>query len=537
MAIRGSLKEASLPDVIQLLAVGQKSGCLSIADRRNFGSIYFDQGKICYATVVNRRDRLGDILVKRGKITQDQLNEVLELQERQRDRKLGELLVEQGVISRSDLEANMRLQIEESVYFLFTWGQGSFNFESDVRPESQDFLVSINPESLLLEGARRVDEWSLIEKKIPSFDLVVSLDRERLGSSDVELTEEQQLLMPLIDGVRDIQQLVDESGLVEFDVGKALYGLMTAGFLHRHGASEGKVEVPDARVDEHRNLGVAFYKTGMLDEATRELRRVVELKPDYGGVHFYLGLAALRQARWSDAVDSFKSAAETMGGNPAVLHNLAYSLEQTGQLEEADAAYREAASRSRNDPRILTGWGVLALRRGDYEVAEGRLERAREVSGERDLPALWYWARGLAASARDEFSEAERWLRAGLKLHPPSSALRNNLAVLLELSGDLQEAEELLRAALADEPSLPQLSKNLGDILYRSRSYDEAWDHYQRAAKLNPDLGDDLYFKLGNIAYKRHDREQAAELWNKTIELNPGHGLARTNLETMSALA
>src|SRR5258706_7532787 len=49
----------------------------------------------------------------------------------------------------------MRMQIEESVYYLFTWTQGTFNFEADVRPEQQDFLVSINPESLLLEGARR----------------------------------------------------------------------------------------------------------------------------------------------------------------------------------------------------------------------------------------------------------------------------------------------------------------------------------------------------------------------------------------------
>src|SRR5690349_23737291 len=69
MAIKGSLKEASLPDVLQLLALGQKTGCLSIADRSNFGYIYFDKGRICYASIVNRRDRLGDILVKNGKIS------------------------------------------------------------------------------------------------------------------------------------------------------------------------------------------------------------------------------------------------------------------------------------------------------------------------------------------------------------------------------------------------------------------------------------------------------------------------------------
>ena len=62
MAIRGSLKEASLPDVLQLLSMGKKTGCLSVTHRSNFGYIYFDKGRICYASLVNRRDRLGERL-------------------------------------------------------------------------------------------------------------------------------------------------------------------------------------------------------------------------------------------------------------------------------------------------------------------------------------------------------------------------------------------------------------------------------------------------------------------------------------------
>jgi len=57
------------------------------------------------------------------------------------------------IVTREQLERLLFLQIEEAVYYLFTWAEGTFNFESDIRPEEQDFLVSINPESLLLEGA------------------------------------------------------------------------------------------------------------------------------------------------------------------------------------------------------------------------------------------------------------------------------------------------------------------------------------------------------------------------------------------------
>ena len=154
MAIRGSLKEASLPDVLQLLAMGKKTGCLSVADRSNFGYIFFDAGRISHASIVNRRDRLGDLLVKNNLITRAQLEAAITEQSGNPALRLGELLVSRGVLSRERLNEQIRVQIEEAVYFLFTWNQGSFQFEPDQRPEEGAMLVSINPENLLLEGAR-----------------------------------------------------------------------------------------------------------------------------------------------------------------------------------------------------------------------------------------------------------------------------------------------------------------------------------------------------------------------------------------------
>jgi tetratricopeptide (TPR) repeat protein len=538
MAIKGSLKEASLPDVLQLLALGQKTGCLSIADRNNFGYVYFDRGRICYASIVNRRDRIGDILVKHGRLTPEQLDAAIERQAHERDKRLGQILVEDALISRPDLERYMRLQIEEAVYFLFTWTQGTFKFETDVRPEREEFQVSINPESLLLEGARRVDEWSLIEKKVPSFDLIFAVDRERLEASEVELTAEQRQILGLLDGQRDVAHVVEDSGLVEFDVGKALFGLISAGFAHRVGRSRAAKpqEVNESRIQEHRNLGIAFYKTGMLDEATREFRRVTDLRANDGDAFFYIGLVALRQGRWRDAEAALRQAADVLGGRPAVLHNLALAYEQLGHLDRADAAYGDAAARARHDYRVMLGWGIAALQRGDYQVAEGRLDRSREVAGAAPLPAIWYWARSLAAAAQDEFDHAEAVLREGLEQFPDHPVLLNNLAALAELLGEVGRSEELLRRALADEPAVPQLSKNLGDLLYRAAKYEEASGAYARAVRLQPDLGDDVYFKLGNIAYRGGSREDAATHWRQALALNPTHELARTNLETLSAL-
>lgn len=538
MAIKGSLKEASLPDVLQLLALGKKTGCLSVTDRTNLGNIYFDKGWICYASIVNRRDRLGDMLVKSGKITHEQLEQAIEQQTKERQSKLGRLLLESGAITEADLERCVQIQVEEAVYYLFTWTQGSFRFDADVKPEGEDTVLSINPESLLLEGARRVDEWSLIEKKVHSFDCVFAVEEARLSAADVQLTPEQELIVKFLNGERDVTELMEESGLGEFDTGKALYGLITAGFVHRTSArSRGPSEpAAETRIKEHSNLGVAFYRTGMLEEATREFRRVVELRSDEASAHFYLGLVATKQDDWAEAHRAFQRAVDMGGSQPAALHNLALSLEKLGRLEEAEATFGDATNRARHDPRILTGWGIAALRRDKFEVAEGRLDRAREVAEGNDLPAVWYWARSIVAAVGEDYEMAESILRDGVERYPRHPVLRNNLAAILEIVGEADQAEKMLRAAHADGLMLPQLSKNLGDVLYRAGRYDEAWDAYQQAVKLHTELGDDTYFKLGNIAYKRLDHATASAMWHKTLQLNPNHQLARTNIDTMSAL-
>jgi tetratricopeptide (TPR) repeat protein len=534
MAIKGSLKEASLPDVIQLLFLGRRTGCLALADRHNFGTIYFEEGHIIYAAIVNRRDRLGDILLRSGRVTQEQLQHAIAAQDGDRQHKLGEILVELGVLPRQELESYMRLQIEEAVYYLFTWTAGTFNFEAGVRPELEDFLVRINPEYLLLEGARRVDEWSLIEKKIPSFDLIFQVDPAHIGESGQTLSAEQRRLVSLLDGSRDVQAVIDESGLVEFEVGKALYGLITAGFAHRVGTSAAVApKVHDGRVEEHRNLGVAFYKAAMLDEALREFRRVADLRPTDASAPFYLGLIALRQARWEEAAAAFRQAADAAGGRPAALHNLGYALERLGRLEEAETAYGDAAGRARDDARIMLGWSVVALKRGEYQVSQGRLARTLELLGTKPSPALWHWAATLASAGLDDAPGALRAAKAGVTAFPANAVLQNNLAVLLEVSGDVAGAEAALRVALGEDPSLPQVSKNLADILYRNGRYEDAREAYERAAKLAPDLGDDLYFKLGNLAYKRRDKSLARESWSRATTLNPAHELARANLEML----
>lgn len=528
MAIRGSLREASLPDVLQLLTMGKKTGCLSVTHRHAFGSIYFDKGRISYASIVNRRDRLGDILVKHGLISPQDLEAAITIQSMQPERRIGEILVSERMLAREELHEHIKRQIEEAVYFLFTWTQGTFSFDADVLPDEQDFLVSINPESLLLEGARRIDEWELIQKKVSSLDLIFALDRAHLAQSNVALSPDQEAILDLLDGARDVAEIVEESGLSEFGVAKAIFELATAGFAHTVGRRQAtEVASAESRIAEHRNLGVAFYKSAMYDESVREFRRVLELRPDDDHAEFFLALSATRQGRYDDAIKGFRVLAHRVPNKVAVHVNLAYALERTCRFDEARAALGVAEALAPADGHVRLSLGVLALRRGDLAAARNALDGVPA----KGTSAAWYHYAALTAAYAGEHARALQLLREGGQLYPHVAVLANNLGVALEHAGRYDEAALAYERGLHDAPNTAQLHKNAGDLHYRAERFDEALEAYARSVRLAPDLGGDVWLKLGNIRFRRGEQDDASRCWERSLALAPENPMARNNLD------
>jgi tetratricopeptide (TPR) repeat protein len=489
---------------------------------------------------VNRRDRLGDMLVKNGMISQEQLDAAVDAQIRRRDKKIGALLVEQRSLSPERLTQFLRVQIEEAVYFLFTWTEGTFNFEPDVMPTEQDTLVSIGPESLLLEGARRVDEWSLIEKKIPSFDLVFEIDRAQLEANESKLTREQRVVLALVDGVRDVQAVFEESGLVEFDAGKALYGLATANCIQRIGqtnrlnAAGGNSE---SSAVQHRALGAALLKTGMLDDAAREFRRVLEIEPQDVLARTCLGGILARKGDWVGAESELKRATTSVEADYAAWHNLGYVLERQGRLSDAIAAFDEAEHHGSGDSRLQLSRAVVALRLGNAAMADDMLRKVGETYADEIPPAHWFNYSALAAGMRGDVRRAATLLAEGLAAHPESGVLANNLAATLERRGDFDDALSAVQHGLQQASDLPQLAKNLGDLHFRAGRFAEALNAYRRAIKLSPTLGPDVYNKLGTLYLRRREQEEAARCWQRALEIAPGDAAARKHLDQLKTMA
>ena len=537
MAIKGSLREASLPDVLQLLSMGRKTGCLSLTHRGNFGYIYFDAGRITYASIVNRRDRIGERLLQAGLITHDMLRSAVDAQQMHADIRIGDVLVAQGAITRTLLHDHVRTQVEETVYVLYTWNDGTFNFEPGARPPHHDNLVSINPESLLLEGARRVDEWTLIEKSIPSFDVVFELDRAALDASGLLLNDEQLAVVQALDGTRDVMHVAEKLGVAEFDVGKVLHELLTAGVVKKAGRRSRELQVmPGTRIDEHRNLGVAFYRTAMLDEAAREFRRVLELNADDVQARNALALVLTRQGKWVEAVELFEALGARHDARASVFHNLAVALERLGRFDDARAALARARERSGgDDPRILTTHGALSLLAGDAAAADEALVTARPLFKPHPTPSWFHYA-ALAAAWLGDLQRAQSLLEDGIAHHPRSAALHNNLAAILERRAAYNEALGAAERGIHEDHTLPQLHKNTGDLYYRVARYDEALAAYERAVQHDPYLGADVHLKVGNIRLRRRQPDEATASWRRALALDPSNAIVRKNLAALGAL-
>jgi tetratricopeptide (TPR) repeat protein len=533
MPIKGSLQEAGLAEVCQLLSMGQKTGCLSVTDRSRFGQIFFDRGRITFATIINRPDRLGDLLLRGGAITLAQLKEAVAAQADAPDRRLGQLLVDLGYVEEDTLGRYIVRQIHEAVYHLFTWNRGSFYFEGGKTPGSGEILISASSESLLLEGARRVDEWSVIESLIPSLDLVFAPDRAP-GERE-ELTPDQQDVLPLLDGQRTVKDVAAVGGISEFDTAKALYRLVRAGLARQVGRRERDESAEPTDPREARKLGVAFYETAMLEDAEREFRGVLDGDPDDVTARHYVALIALRRHEPEEAVKRLQTLLENAGPRVGGYLNLAYALRLEGRHDHALNVLAEAEKLAPGDVRVRLAQGATELCAGNTETAAMALANYRAMLPEGTRPAApYFYCAALAAAVEERTKVAEALVREGIEAYPASAPLHLLAGNVAERRADTVEAERCYQRAAEEDVTLAQAHRNLGDLAYRRGIQDEALEHYRRAVEADPWLGDELYTRLGDLYYRRSERDEAVRCWERAVEMNPHNEVARNHLEVIA---
>jgi hypothetical protein len=182
MAFQGSLAELHLPDIIQLISVSGKTGVFHLTDGALKGRIYLNDGKIVHAEL---EDTSG----------------------------------------------------EEAVYALAIWSQGDFRFEPGIATDQRTITKSNT--NLLMEAARRLDEWRVLSKKVPSVDMVPEFVVQDAREGQINLNTSEWLILSKIDGTRSVKTIAQSAGLSVFDVAKILYGLVATSLIRLKTAPEG----------------------------------------------------------------------------------------------------------------------------------------------------------------------------------------------------------------------------------------------------------------------------------------------------------
>lgn len=174
MSFQGSLAELALPDVIQLVSSSGKTGCFHLTDGNMKGQIYVQEGRIVHAQV-------------------------------------------------EDLSG------EEAVYQLGIWSRGEFFFETGATIAAQ--TISKTNTNLLMEAARRLDEWRVLQRKVPSMDLIPEFVIPEGREGQINLNTSEWLILSKIDGRRSIKAIANASGNSTFEACKILYGLIATNLI------------------------------------------------------------------------------------------------------------------------------------------------------------------------------------------------------------------------------------------------------------------------------------------------------------------
>jgi len=274
MALEGTIRDFGLADILQMIGIQRKTGLLTLGGRDDTVMVKFLDGAVVGADTRSRNleDLLGSVLVRTGRITESNLQQALRIQKSTLQR-LGYILVKQNFISEEDLREALRIQVTQIVYRLFRWKDGKYHFAPAEHMEYDiEHFQPLSAETILMEGARMIDEWPILERRIKSpkmvfrktpagaaldvpvasiLDTDIDVDFATAGSpagKPVRISAEERDVLHMVDGECTVQDLVDTSPLSEFDVYRLLYELLTRNLIQEVKVSVVAGVAPDEAV-------------------------------------------------------------------------------------------------------------------------------------------------------------------------------------------------------------------------------------------------------------------------------------------------
>jgi hypothetical protein len=232
VAPRGSLDQVDVPAILRAFVRADKTGPLRFTRGRITKTVYLQGGRLIFATSTDPDDRLGEMLLRKGLITYRNLEE--SVQAIRAGKRQGTILVESGSIRSRDLVEGVTEQVQEIVYSLFEWEEGTYEFVEGELPSREVILLRMSTEDILMEGIRRVRRWSRIQAGAGGLDQRYTPSAESPSILEaMSLTKDELSLVALLDGTAALEEICASSRQSDFEIARAVWGLWVTGVLDR----------------------------------------------------------------------------------------------------------------------------------------------------------------------------------------------------------------------------------------------------------------------------------------------------------------
>jgi tetratricopeptide (TPR) repeat protein len=275
MSLSGRLKTMDLPEVLQWVTVGRKTGSLAFVRDKTKVSIYLQDGQIISARSNDPTKQLGQFLLFQGKITEPQLMRAFEIHIQSRAI-LGKILVQENMVSEEDVRQALVMRTEEVIYDLFLWEDGYFHFSSSPYNINELILINISINALLIEGIRRKDEWRRIRSVFPNNGVVLSF-RSDVDLKNLSLTALQKKLLFMLTLKKPISEIMLEVHGSDFLVCYELFQLYEKGIVQ---LEEPARPVPEVESPAKLfNKGLELVQNKQYEEAIHAFQEVIRLDP------------------------------------------------------------------------------------------------------------------------------------------------------------------------------------------------------------------------------------------------------------------
>ena len=197
--LRGMLDEYPVPAVLRPLRRGKKTGPLRIARGKIGKTLYFSEGRLIFATSTDPDDRLGEMLLRKGLISYRALEE--SVRAIKAGKRQGTLLVESGAIRSKDLVDGVTEQVQEIIYSVFQWEEGSFEFQEGDLPSREVIVLRMSTADLIMEGVRRIQKWTRIRRGVGGLGQQYRLAADTASTlGDISLQKDEMDLIAAVDG-------------------------------------------------------------------------------------------------------------------------------------------------------------------------------------------------------------------------------------------------------------------------------------------------------------------------------------------------